>query len=114
MLISFDFDDTLCFQYENSLFPILDNIVLAKNIKNNGDKLIIVTARRPTESNQKFVFDFLVKFDINDLFDDVIFVGGIKGPTLKSLGVDCHYDNDEEEIIVARKLGVRAIHRPLM
>jgi phosphoserine phosphatase len=108
-IISFDFDGTIC---DSELFPIAKNIAIAKSHKADGYKVIIVTARSPSKSNEEFISNFLDQSNISDIFSDIIFTGGIKAKHLKHLGVARHYDNDISEVDAAKLIGVNVIYSP--
>ncbi len=105
--ISFDFDGTIC---DDSMMPIDENISIAKFYKNNGYNVIIVTARAPTESNERYISLFLDKNNLSNLFSNIIFTGGIKAKHLKQLDVMRHYDNDIAEVDAAKLIGVNVIY----
>lgn len=107
MLVSFDFDETLCYNFINEVAPNIESIEMAKNHYENGDELIIVTSRRSSKENLDFINSFLKKFDINYLFGKIYMVGEIKARHLKDLGVSLHYDDKDAECSQARLLGVK-------
>jgi acid phosphatase class B len=110
MLVSFDFDETICYSILDEIYPNLDSIKKIIKHYNSGDELIIVTSRRESEENDSFIRMVLKDFSIDHIFKKIYMVGGIKARHLKDLGVSLHYDDREEECRAASLLGIKTIN----
>jgi hypothetical protein len=107
-LVSFDFDDTLVAFKAQKPTTLLRR--LCEHLK-QGDDVIVVTARsddfekvfgvrRPDSWLEEWGLPSIPVIRTN---------WRLKGPTLKRLGVDLHYDDRPAEIRSAQKHGVTAV-----
>jgi len=114
-LVSFDFDDTLCFTHGRPNKTIVDKVV---DYHNNGYQCIIVTARNHEHESEDWyraneplripVMSFLKLHNLP--IAKIYFTNhALKGPILKNLNVIKHYDDKDEEIESAKKCGIQAI-----
>ena len=105
MIVSFDFDDTLAnnvvckktrtvvLELNHAMYDIL------LNHYNNGDECIILTARDEDHFSISEIDDFLIKHNLYDLFNKIIFTNNeLKGRYAKHHNVDLHYDDNEEQL----------------
>ena len=108
MIISFDFDGTLCWVNKNNISIFRRNIkifnLLIKHLKNK-DKVIIVTFRDPKneteekkeKENRILINDYIKKYNLN--IKEIIFTNHKpKKKYLLEKNVDIHYDDDIETI----------------
>lgn len=87
-----DFDDTLNFVKGN-----LPNYALLDYLNNLEEPFVILTARRNTESNLKYIQKFCE--DNNIYPEDIYFTDGkLKGDKLKELNIDIFIDNDSDQL----------------
>ena len=110
ILITIDFDDTLCF--DNDITKInkpLERFI--KELSKKGCEFLIVTARNKEYDNiyaKTNINKFLEEYNL-PIYDIVYTDGDLKGKKLKSLNTYLHIDNDEEQISNCRKEGVRTL-----
>jgi len=103
-LVSFDFDDTLFMRPEGN--PIWANIELLFNESKAGQRIIVVTARDSSES--PWVETLLSQFALP--VEKVYYTSNqLKGPLLKELGVQIHYDDSGHQLQSAIEHGIKAI-----
>lgn len=110
ILITIDFDDTLCF--DNNITKInkpLERFI--KEFSKKGCEFLIVTARNKEYDNiyaKTNINKFLEEYNL-PIYNIVYTNGDLKGKKLKSLNTYLHIDNDEEQISNCRKEGVRTL-----
>ena len=87
-----DFDDTLNFVKGN-----LPNYALIDYLTNLNEPFVILTARRNTESNLKYIQKFC---EDNEIYpEDIYFTDGkLKGDKLKELNIEIFIDNDPDQL----------------
>jgi len=106
-VVTVDFDDTIRMskstdddesesETEPRTYPnqiVIDKI---KEFKAQGAKVYIVTSRRSTKDNERFLDDYL---DTNDVSHDGIHLTNThdKWYTINNLGSDMHFDDDNDE-----------------
>lgn len=105
MLISFDFDDTLSFGGDYIGNPkILDKV--REHIK-AGDICVIVTARSRQQFSILEIDGFIFEHNLD--ISAVYFTNHeLKGPTLKYIGADVHYDDDPKHLDSCIACGIKA------
>jgi acid phosphatase class B len=106
MIISFDFDMTL------KLPTGQPNMVIVEKFKEHmekRDKIIIVTSRKDTLKSKMEIEDFLLDqgLEAEEIYHTD---GALKEYALKSLGVQLHYDDDDEELKHAQKAGIAVVN----
>lgn len=126
--VSFDFDSTLNLIRHDEKWGMVDdgpNLEMLKKLKQhkqNGDVVLIVTAR--TEKNEGYFNYGLEKGDpgyagtvkefvsVHNLpVDKIYFTNGqLKAKTLLDLGVELHYDDDDREVKACQDVGIDVIH----
>lgn len=111
MIVSFDFDDTICIwsKVNNSYWlnkEIYKKILTAKL---EGAKVYLITARSDTAENRTFINFFLKENNLSDVFDKIILVGTYKAETLKIEKVKLHYDDNDQELALAKLVGINVI-----
>ncbi len=119
MIISFDFDGTLCWVNKSNISIFRRNIkvfnIFKKHVKNN-DQIIIVTFRNPENETEELkikekrvlINDYLKKFDIK--VDDIIFTNhSPKLPYLIKYQVNIHYDDCEETIESLKNTKIKGV-----
>ena len=82
MKVSFDYDDTLTTE---------KGLELLKRRQQQGDEIYIITARRRSVE----VIDFARQHGIRHVY---FTSGADKYKTVMELGIDVHYDNNQEQI----------------
>jgi len=102
---TFDFDETLAiWEYEDyekiRNYPNTKVIEIMKKLSNKGFDIYIVTSRHKGRSSD--VEDFLQSYDLP--VKQTYYAGGDKATILKDLNSKVHFDDDEEEFGVYRKL----------
>lgn len=115
-IISFDFDDTLTraiWDMEKAILlryePNQDNISLMKALHAEGHEVVIVTARSPR--SRTHVKEFVREHGLP--VSSVCFTSHTpKGPYLRRMGVDFHFDDRDEELESAEAHGVKGIKVP--
>lgn len=115
-IISFDFDDTLTLADWDMELAILrgygphhENIIMAKAFHAEGNEVIIVTARSPR--SQAVIMGFIDEHQLP--VKRVFFTSHTpKGPILKKLGVEFHFDDRDDQVSSAEAHGVRGIKVP--
>ena len=112
--ISFDFDDSICMEDGSPNFPML---AIIKKHHKLGNNCVIVTARNkeneenPKDEKRIIIKEFLKKFNLpikNCYFTN----HELKGPILKKINADTHYDDDETQLKSAKENGIKAIKSP--
>jgi len=94
-VVSFDFDDTLLSTDGTGTLGH-DMIDRMHKYVSQGHKVVIVTSRKESSANRKYIDKFVKE---NDLPVDAIFlVGGDKYNTLIELETSVHFDDDDREI----------------
>lgn len=119
MIVSFDFDGTLCWVNKINVSIFRRNIkifnILKKHIKNK-DEVIIVTFRDPeNETEEKkekekrvLIKDYIEKYSLN--IEKIIFTNHkAKLPYLIKNNVDIHYDDDNETIETLKNTSIKGI-----
>ena len=115
--ISFDFDDTLC--GETTGIACSAMIELLHKHHKNGDTIYIVTARDERHENEEWQTNFMPhRVLIRDFIKEhklpvkeIHFTcHAVKGPLLKFLEVELHYDDSFEHLTSAMEHGIEAIH----
>ena len=126
-VISFDFDNSLSLSKYDEEYGMIDdgpNMEMVNKLKQhkaNGDTVYIVTAR--TKEHEKLYSSGLEKGDAgytqtvkefvvdNDLpVDGTYFTNGrLKAKTLLELGVDLHYDDNDDEVQACKDAGIEVI-----
>jgi hypothetical protein len=126
-IVSFDFDSTLLkYKYDTDYGQVVEGpseqmIKKLKSYKNKGYKVYIVTARIDW-GDQNFNYgvsmdhpnynptpeEFVEQYKLP--VDGIYYTNNeLKVDTLKELGVQIHYDDDEEEIEAAKDGGINAV-----
>ena len=110
--ISFDFDDTLqnnidwsTLNFRDEPRVIIKNVTLLRKLAKNNT--IYIVSSRPDKYKQE-IYDFVVKYHL-DVRGIVVTNLTKKAPTLKKMGIDIHYDDDEEEITWCNDFGIKGI-----
>jgi len=104
MIVSFDFDDTLLFCGGSSNVIILDKL---REHHKAGHTCVIVTARSRQFYSIKEIDDFIIKHNL--VINAVYFTNHeLKGPTLKHIGAEVHYDDAEHHLDSCVECGVKA------
>lgn len=119
MIISFDFDGTLCWVDKNNISIFRRNInmfnQLIKHLKNKNE-VIIVTFRNPANENEEqkietkrvLISDYLKKYNLN--INKIIFTNhNPKKQYLLDNNVDVHYDDCIETINSLKKTKIKGI-----
>lgn len=114
-IVSFDFDDTLSMPiYEISSdyseFSFENPTKLSQKIKKiiedfhaKGATIYLITSRKDTPENRAEVSKFLTDNNIRHYFTDLIFTGDDKAQTLKEIGSEIHFDDDEYEFKILKE-----------
>jgi FMN phosphatase YigB (HAD superfamily) len=124
LIYSFDFDNTLI-RYRTLedgdveyLGPHEENIQLVKNLAAAGNKIIIVTSRaKPTGPKKSWddsplPEELIAEFDLP--IEDIYYTSGnFKADKLVELGVQKHWDDDDEEVAAAEAAGIEAVLVPV-
>ena len=100
--ISFDFDGTLSSVKGNP------NMSMVKELKKLSKKnsIVILTSRSETPASDKEIKHFIKKNSLK--VDDIIYTNGMfKANFIKKLGIINHFDDDPEEIVQIKKLGLQ-------
>lgn len=107
MLVSFDFDETLCL---NSFEGFIVNPKILKFIESNRGRdieYVVVTSRYKNKNNEQILWNFVRKFNLPIM--QIFFCNGnLKYEALQGLRVDIHFDDDPDEIDAATKNGIDA------
>jgi len=126
-IATFDFDETLAIWHhddwekvsQDSFYPNVKTILRMRDLKNEGYEIHIVTSRHSVRSAPVFNFvrgagdailgrgtDKEERIKISDLVDEenIHFAAGDKATILKDLNSNVHFDDDEEEFEIYRKL----------
>jgi hydroxymethylpyrimidine pyrophosphatase-like HAD family hydrolase len=103
-IISFDFDNTLT--QLSSLFPKQKVINALRYYCNIGYEIIIISARDPEE--EPIIKNFCKEYDI-PVSKFYFTSNNLKGSLLRKLGVEVHFDDDDNQIESARLYGVKVI-----
>ncbi len=108
MVISFDFDDTLCCEKDGKcIWPYLN---LLKEYYALGCTCIILTARTDTEENRALIKQFLEDHNVLHCISKFVFTGhDFKGPYAVNEQVKLHYDDSNLQILSLRKHGICVI-----
>jgi acid phosphatase class B len=124
-VVTFDFDDTILMTRDDSDWGVVQDKPNKNVIKDlhywsrNADRIYIVTSRyRNREGKGHYpkghpayrtsIEDFLKEQGI--YVNGVYFTNGkLKAPTLQKLGSELHYDDDPEEIRVAKSAGIKTV-----
>ena len=118
-LYSFDFDNTLI-RYRTLedgdvkyLGPHEENITLLKDLASRGNKIIIVTSRSKLKGEKRPWDDAPTPEEAIELFslpvEEIYYTNGdLKADKMKKLGVSKHWDDDEEEVMAAERVGIEA------
>ena len=101
-VVTVDFDDTIRMSTdddeESELSASPNQIVIdkIKEFKSQGAKVYIVTSRRSTKDNERFIDDYL---DSNNVSHDGIHLTNThdKWYTIHKLGSNMHFDDDNDE-----------------
>lgn len=115
-IISFDFDDTI---YLSTGEPHPITVAKMFHYHQNGDKLVIVTARNPEHDQLDWIREnkpdrvsvgaFINRHGLP--VSEIYYANHTpKGPILQRIGAIRHYDDEEEQLVSAREYGVEAIH----
>ena len=123
-IYSFDFDNTLIRYHTLEdgdvvyLGPHEENIQLAKDLAAAGNKVIIVTSRaEPTGPKKPWDDSPAPEELIADLglpISGVYYThGDFKAGKLVELGVQKHWDDDDEEVAAAEAAGIQAVLVPV-
>jgi len=119
MIVSFDFDGTLCWVNKKNVSIFRRNIKIfniLKNILENKDELIIVTFRDPKneteekkeKENRVLINDYINKYNLN--IKKIIFTNHMpKLPYLIENNVDIHYDDDDQTIETLKNTSIKGI-----
>lgn len=116
--ISFDFDDTLtkaAWDMEKAVLlgygPHHENIELLRQFSQEGHEIVIVTARSPSQKSKAAVQEFIKEHGLP--IKEVHFTSHTpKGPLLKAIRVDFHFDDRDDQVASAEAHGVRGIKVP--
>lgn len=113
MKISFDYDDTLTMPVLEKdairYVPRPEYVELAKKYAAEGNEVIIVTARSNADIHQKEIKKFIKENEL--IIAGVYYTNHFpKGPKLKSLNVDIHYDDRQDHIDSAKYHGVKGVY----
>lgn len=119
MIVSFDYDDTLC-EFAPSAWGIfapsaMPNAItkyldLLQEYHALGCRCIILTARCPEDGSRSEINRFLRHFGVQHCVQDIVFTSHQpKGPFAKELGVKLHYDDSQMHLDSVRKHGIKAI-----
>jgi len=108
MLISFDFDDTLMIHDvdQDYSYPNMDMIKKLKEYVKNKDKVIIISTRLTEHKQDIDDFIKLYELPVNEVYCTE---HNWKRNTLKKLGVDIHFDDNEDEIKRLKHTKVKGI-----
>lgn len=119
MIVSFDFDGTLCWVNKKNVSIFRRNIkifnILKKHLENK-DELIIVTFRDPKneteekkeKENRVLINDYINKYNLN--IKKIIFTNHMpKLPYLIENNVDIHYDDDDQTIETLKNTSIKGI-----
>lgn len=115
MVVSFDFDDTLCLAHGKPNEYIVQKLLYYHC---NGHPCIIVTARnqehesedwfRDNQPERTTILSFLKNYNLP--IKKIYFTNhNPKGPLLQNLNVMAHYDDKDEELESAIQCGINAI-----
>lgn len=112
MIVSFDFDDTLgetiCFEGQDIIMPISKWTSKLREHINNGDTCYIVTARFNTVENKQEIANFLQENQLS--VKDIICTNhNLKGEYCFNMGIQLHYDDDEDHLRDCKEYGVQCI-----
>lgn len=118
-IVSFDFDDTLCYEssgwYGRELIAIPKYVDVLKEYHALGCKCIILTARTPTNMNISEVMYFLHRYDLKHIIKDIHYTSHKpKGPFAKELNVSLHYDDSSEHLESLAEHKIKTIKVPKM
>jgi|10_taG_2_1085330.scaffolds.fasta_scaffold03565_4 hydroxymethylpyrimidine pyrophosphatase-like HAD family hydrolase len=126
-IATFDFDETLAIWHhddwekvsQDSFYPNIKTVLKMRYLKNEGYEIHIVTSRHRSRSAPVFNFvsgagdvilnrgtDSEERIKISDLVnkDNIHFAGGDKATILKDLNSKVHFDDDEEEFKIYRRM----------
>ena len=121
MIVTFDFDLTLSFPKPDGMTsqewnetPVeettnIEFLNLLKTHLDVGDEVHIVTSRNENSFSRHEIKSFLLKHlqkEIPIWHTD----GQLKAHTLKHIGSEMHYDDDPEEIVAAKKAGIKSVN----
>jgi hypothetical protein len=104
VLVTFDFDDTLC---ATNGVAIESGVARAQGHLARGDRVLVVTSRRFSADSQEEIHGFLEEHGLAGV--RIIHVGDDKGPTLLELESGLHYDDDPHEVRLCEQLGVPCV-----
>lgn len=114
MIISFDFDDTLCQEmptgFDGHANLGMPTVEILKEYYSLGCTCIILTARVNSQGNINEITSFLKNFDIYHMVDKICFTDhDLKGYHARRLGVSLHYDDCDVQIESLRSFGITCI-----
>ena len=103
-VVSFDFDWTLRFPDNGD--PCARVVKLARWLLKKGRKVFVVTSRSWSRKDEREIREFLEEQGLSGV--EIHFTNGShKAFTLNRLGVQHHFDDDEEELEACRSFGVQ-------